>query len=613
MPIASLNPNLANLEGSGQSNSFAFNPSPDFPSYHQAEFERSLNLNFKKISYIDYTKFDIQQKNNFLYVNNRDFIDLTYEDRVVGFYETWSYYIESVPSQLEDAPISDVVTVTIEDISSIKPPLVTCKQVKETEIQLSISVDSNDKVEKVMIYKRPISEIYFTLLAETEILSDTVQYSDTDIEYSKSYIYRVFCQNIHGTISEPKEIKTFSSVQKVTPETRSNSLKYPIVSAVQDQNSDFVKITISPNDSNISYYEIKRKDLTIFEKKFAVPSKLETHFGGIGWPTNIFFVNKSRQSIMPSSVGALAALKTVTVMDEIIFVDDLVSRDHVYQYIVRGYDLFGNGSSHALAQVRVTGKRAIRTPINIKSETLRDFPFRVKISWDDDNLAALQTPEELFSGVSPVAVKPNKILYRVQRRRSGETSYVSFPLTANTFIVDEVPTVDAVMFDGTSVADTYKSLPNSELQNINVKLQNITKRPFNMPSFLVENDIYFYRIVALSDTREESNASFDFSVPAVADLSDPLSFKVEVTAVKVLPISVRLSWEVAPDKSLPDRWVIERKFDSKHDSFSVIGYAYLNAEFFDNNLQLGNTYVYRIKAFDSIGRESDYFETRLTV
>ena len=134
-----------------------------------------------------------------------------------------------------------------------------------------------------------------------------------------------------------------------------------------------------------------------------------------------------------------------------------------------------------------------------------------------------------------------------------------------------------------------------------------------MPNFLKENEIYFYRIVAISDVGEESNATEEFKVFAIADLSDPINFSIEVLNTKVKPIIAKVSWDVEGNKSIPDYWTIERKFESQNDSFAIIGKAYVRTDFFDRNLSSGNTYIYRIKSFDAIGRESAYFETRLTI
>jgi len=612
IPLEILNSNLSTLRNVEALKLFS---SPDEEISLEDSFQRFFaRIQFEKVAYVDYTAFVAEERKKFLFVQDRNVVSLSYKDKKVGYSETFEYYIECITKNLGENPRSDTVTVTTEDNDAVRPPSsLKLKQLNEREIQLVISIDPREKIAQVIVYRRSDDEISFDKLITVANTNNCINVIDGSVQYTKSYIYRVFLQNIHGLLSEPKEIKVFSTTQKVTPQSRSVNLKIPIISAVQDQNSDYVRITISPNDPLISFYELQRRDLSIYEKRFAVPSPLETNYGAPGWPANTFFVQKERQPIIQTSKEKTSALKTKMTFKEIVFVDDTISKDHIYQYRTRGYDLFGNPSSYAFSTVRTTGKKSLRTPVNIKAETLRGFPFRLKLLWDDDNLSTLRTTEELFSGSSSVDKVENKILYKVQRRKIGETTYESFPATANKFIIDEVSSVDAVTFEGKLIDDTYVRLPNASQDDENLKIKDNIRRAFKLPNFLKENDIYFYRITAISKDGEESNASSEFQISTLADLSDPIDFRATVLNSKVSPVMVQLTWELDTLKSVPDYWTIERKIDSKNDSFSTIGKAYLESQFFDRNLKLGNTYLYRIKAFDVVGRESGYFEARLTL
>lgn len=615
IPLQILNPNLASIQKNEGVNLFAKDISEDSTSYSQSDFERFFsNRKFEKLVYIDYTKFSAEEKNRFLVVKDRNFIEISHKDKSVGFSETFEYYIEVVTKQLGEAPRSNSIIVTVEDTDGVNPPSkMFAKQVNENEIQISVSANPADKIAKFIFYRKSDDEIAFDRLIEVNNTADTVIIGDGGINYSKSYTYRVFLQNIHGALSEPGEITVFSSVQKITPQSRSNNLKIPIINAVQDQNSDFAKITIYPNDPNISFYELQRRDMTLYEKKFTVPSKLENNYGGTGWPASTFFVERARVPLSQESNSTTSELKTKTTTKEIVFVDNTVSPGHIYQYRTRGYDLFGNPSSYAFSTVKISGKKSIRTPFNIRAEILRGFPFRVKILWDDDNFASSVSEKELFEGESTVDKKSSKTLYKVQRRKLGEMTYESFPATANKFIIDEVSTPDAVNFEGKLIEDSYERISNSDPIDENMRIKDEIRRAFKLPNFLKENDIYFYRIIAISDIGEESNASEEFQISSLADISNPLNFSAEVINAQVRPITVKLSWDNDFEKSRPDYWVIEKKFDGGNDSFSVIGKAYLENQLFDRNVEIGNTYVYRIKAFDVIGRETAYFETRITL
>ena len=135
---------------------------------------------------------------------------------------------------------------------------------------------------------------------------------------------------------------------------------------------------------------------------------------------------------------------------------------------------------------------------------------------------------------------------------------------------------------------------------------------FTFPPFLESSDIYFYRIAAIDESRNESNFTEEFEVSTVPSLSDPLSFKVELLNKRVRPLLVRLSWNIDSTKVRPDRFIIEKKIDVLNDVFQVVGEAFIENEFLDKDIESGNNYIYRIKGVDLLGRESQVFEARLS-
>jgi hypothetical protein len=478
-------------------------------------------------------------------------------------------------------------------------------------------------VSKAIFYRRSEDELTFKRIATLPNAKDCISIVDGTIQYAKNYTYRVFLENIHGTFSEPGEIDFISTVQKITPGSRSNNLKIPIITALQDQNSDFIKITISANDPNVSFYELTRRDLSIHERKFSVPEKLygespsgdrRATYGGTGWATNKFFVDRPRNIVKTATEEKNRdVLHRQSEEGEIVFIDDTVQIGHIYQYRVRGCDLFCNPSSYAHSLIKVTGKKSLRSPINLQSQLLRANPFRIKVSWSDDNLSTEFSASELFEGKSDIDKKSSKVIYKIQRRKLGETVYETFPLTANKYFVDEVATMDAVDFTPEKKDDDTVVLPNTEATDDSITISSELSRPFGIPNFLKENDIYFYRVAAISSIGEESNFSPEFKVLTLPDLSDPINFRAEVENTRVRPLVAHLSWQTERNKAGADRYTIEKKFDTLYDSFEIIGTAYLENEFYDRDLEPNSTYIYRIKAIDNLGRESNFFEARLTI
>jgi hypothetical protein len=420
---------------------------------------------------------------------------------------------------------------------------------------------------------------------------------DSSVRLRNSYIYRVFAENIFGTLSPPAEIEVTSTDSKVTAPSRSNTFKIPIVNAVQDQNSDFIKITISPNDPKVSYYILERQDLTIFEKDFRKPSQIYTNYGGPGWDSHIFFVEKQRNTTNTTTQKESDLLNRDIDLKEINFVDDTTQEGHLYRYRVKGVDLFGNVSSYSFSTVRATGKKSLRQPINLRTTIVRNNPLRLRIQWDDDNLA-----QQLSGDDTP------GLYFSVQRRAIDESSYKTFPLTPNSFIVDEEASSDAVSMnpeDQAQVPAKQPDTPNDEGTTV--------VRPFNIPSFLLRNKFYYYRVAVVSSDGEESNYTQEFKVSALPELTNVLNFKVEVLNTKVRPLVARLSWTFEELKAKPDYVIIERKLDSEFDVFSEVGRAYIDNLFYDHDIESGNRYIYRIRAVDTLGRESEITESRLTL
>jgi hypothetical protein len=626
IPAEVLNSNLTELQNSARSRTDyqmhgvktytkLASPSPFFggtdPREISGRIERTvLSRKFEKIGSVNYTRFLAQERKKFVFKTEREFVELSCKDKKVGYGEVFEYYVISIAKDFQQSPRSNVSKVVIENQTPIAPPAsLNVFQLSETEVQLRVRADSRDNISNIIIYKRSEDDLSFKRIASVKNINNSAVIVDSTISYGKNNVYRVFVQNIHGVMSEPKEIRFVSTAQRVTPQSRSNSMKIPILTAVQDQNSDYIKITMSSNDASVFYYVLDRRDLTIYERKFSKPSKEGTNYGGDGWESNKFYVNRERQ--MDSNLAVQRdVFNKFAKESEIIFVDNTVQIGHIYQYRVRGFDLFGNPTPYALSIVKATGKKSIRSPINLNFEILRESPFRVKVVWDDDNLLSKYTADELFEGDPGSKREASKFIYKIQRRRQNETKYVSFPFTVNQFIVDEVAADDALAYEGRFVEE--EAVP-SRVQNSNVKVSEDRTRPFEMPEFLKENDVYFYRVLAFDEEKNESNYTEEVSVSTLPRISEVVDLKVEVFNAKVVPLVARITWGIEDDKSLPDRWVVERKVDTVRDTFEVIGQAFIDTEFFDRNLTPGNTYVYRMKAIDLLGRESRLVETRLTV
>ena len=177
--------------------------------------------------------------------------------------------------------------------------------------------------------------------------------------------------------------------------------------------------------------------------------------------------------------------------------------------------MFGNSSAASFTTISSQPKNSIRSPVNLSYEVLRDNPFRVKILWDDDNkvtlssndidaeqrllelnlkTANLSAEQETFienlltdpnlqkidlnaalapfnlkkeqlqalqAQVSAIGLVTRPVRFQLQRRDLIRASFSTFPLTENQFIIDEVPSTDAIPFESKLIDATYVPLSNS--------------------------------------------------------------------------------------------------------------------------------------------------------
>jgi hypothetical protein len=591
IPLTNTNPNLEDVRSLSETRLMQ-GTDDDSPSYVQGAFEAFLSdRQFKEVGQVDYASFLEAEREKRIFVQDRETINFNFYDKNVAYGQTVEYYVAAVTRELSDEIISDTIRTSILEDKKVSPPQsVIVRQNDEVSAEVVVNFDEtflSEKISLISVYRRSLDEdVEYKLILEQEVSGPSYKFKDF-VEYGKFYSYRIYLSNVYGFTSEPKEVKFYSSVQSITPESRSNSLRRPIFSVIQDQNSNFLKIIISPNDPLVSFYVVDRIDLSTKEKLYYVPSS---------WEKKSFMVEKTREPFNVNNFKTLIGFKLINI------IDDSVVPDHIYKYRIYGSDLFGNMTSYSFQTIKAIEKKSIRSAINLNSQILRDSPFRIKIKWDNDNLVSLFDNRTLFSGSSA----KNTFTYRVERRKSNEQSYEKFPDTLNTFIIDEISTNDFVQFSGDKVIDNFVALPNKIVSN-----QDTLVRPFGMPNFLKKNATYYYRVKAISSDGKESNFSDEIKVDVFPRLSPPLNFQALTLNTKVKPLSVGLFWNTDPLLFRPDRWVIEKKLDVANDSFVYIGSGYLDQEFFDREVQLGNTYVYRIKSVDLIGRESAFVEVRI--
>lgn len=572
--------------------SFSSNPnSKESISYTVSSDTPNLNsYDFTLLGSVVYTSFLKSISTKFVVSRNLNVAELYYRDTSVLLGEAYEYYIESVSSDLGGSTKSNTIALVVELNYNVSPPTTFyLKKIKENEIEASLTFNESDLAENILIYRKSSQELNYSYAAKLNISGLSAKFIDKDIKYGLNYSYRVFSENIFGRISEPIEASIDATISGITAKSQENVLKSAVLSAVQDQNSDSIKLSIFPNDPKIKYYEITRKNLSLKERKFSVPGKDTTNYGGNGWENNKFFVKLKQNLVSVSETD----FSTNVSFEQIDFIDDKVQFGHIYQYRAQGFDLFGNSGGCAFKIVRSSNKKNLRTPINLKFEKLRDYPHRLKIAWDDDNIEQ----NKFISNLSDSS--KNNLFYELQRRKIDEDTYQIFPLTKNRYIIDEVPSTDYVSFDGTLLGSSASVQVTA------------AERPSDFPKFLKPNDVYFYRVASRTDT-DNSNFSNEKEYITFTSLESVINPKVLIINSKVDPFFCEISWEYDSNKTYPDNFVIERKVDAVNDIYRIIGKSYINNRFYDYSIKRGYSYIYRITAYGPTGLSSPSVEVKIS-
>ena len=523
---------------------------------------------FEKIAFIDYSQFIKNEQLKTVFVTGIDNVSMFYDDKAVGFGEEFEYFVSSVSSNFDETFQSDVIRVLVMDNRGISAPDIFTKQIDAMSINVQISYESKEQIDNVFLYRREVdNDVDFIKIAEFfDVQKDTVEFLDKTSFFGKQFIYRAFTENLHGVDSPAAELTVFSSTN--IEKSHSNNLKKPVFQAVQQKN--VATLTISPNDPRVLFFRVDRRDLSINEKVFTTPGRDTDGYGGSGWQSNQLFYDRLKQA-------------------PIVFVDNTVLGEHIYQYRIVGFDRFGNTTSSSYQTIEILKQDLLKAPINLQIFVLRESPMRFKLIWDDQN----------------VYEKDVVPLFEIQRRQ-GHNNFASFPLTQDKFLVDEVFSSPVSEITATSGerAPLAPAIPSSP---------PLSHRSNGVLDFLKENLFYFYRIKIITENGSFSPFSGEAKLVTVQPLANPINLSVLNENPKVKPAVIQLTWDVEENKQKPDHFVIERKVDNVNDVFRPIGKAYFKNELFDRSLVFGKRYVYRIKSVDSLGRETIPVEVRVSI
>lgn len=548
----------------------------------------------------------------------------TYDDNSVMFGRQYQYYVVSVNKHMVQSNRSSIVSVDIDGLRV--PPRPKAVVVKSDGVFATLVASVDDQlVEKFEVWKkdevasqtkRQISlktvDNGFSLVAEmlSSEQESGANWIDKFVIPGHSYVYRVYSIDIFGNKSEtPFEVRV--TIPNKFEAVNSN-LTTPSILAEVDSKTQKIKITIYCRDENVKKIRLERRDLTIDQHNFVVPTEsARTVLGQFSLKHSSFAHGERIQDGDNSTWTGYFDNEN----GKIDFIDRLVSFDRTYQYRVYGVDDVGNRSSYDYSRpVLVSRRPMINTPVNLSSEFVTGSAGEVKgvrVKWNASSLDV--SAEDKFGSQFDLADTSVRTLYQLERQKNGER-WLSFNLTDRTEYLD--PVVGAVGDN----APEYR------------------------PPYLELNNTYQYRLQAVLSGGYISNKTDQLSVFVSNNIIPPQDFILKTPDPRVRPFYIMLNWNTSDSSGVVDYWEIERAEvnnfaaarinlrnteDFKKLNFTPFREVFREASrfrsyqaeknhpttrssvivgdhhFMDTQVLMGNTYFYKIRAVDTRGNKSD--------
>lgn len=484
-----------------------------------------------------------------------DVTEYFFEDQSVSYGRTYRYFLVSVDRNMNESVRSRIVEVAVDGLRVPERPRRVSVQVINSFVSMTIQVD-DQLVEKFEIYRKTddpglaeVTEIAVrTVLPETGFASDLVTnerlpnallhigevlnafgkgggtFRDLRVLPGRNYTYRIYSVDIFGNKSEsPYEVDVFVP----DPSSKIVDLRRPTIVAEVDSKTNKCRITFAADDSRVVGLFLARRDLTIRQKAFTPPGEVNHLKMGNG-----------------SAAGGGRTFEDVHLNDQNrdvawngyfenngeqrVFVDDVVSLDHVYQYRIFGVDRFGNRTSAAISRpVFITRRPFINSPLDLKISVVTGSDQAVsgvQLSWADGNIDI--SSEDRVGNREDLENSFVRTLFQVERRRAGEERWLEFPMVET-----------RTMFD---------------------PIESSGQNPDFRPAFVKLNESYVYRVQAYQTGNFISNFSFPIAVFVGAPTLPPVNFQVKPADTKVRPFYVMLNWDTDPNSGIIDKWEIER-------------------------------------------------------
>ncbi len=432
----------------------------------------------------------------------------------------------------------------------------------------------------------------------------TSPFVDRSVSPGQELEYRIYTVDSFGL----KSSTPFSCSISIPDQGKVIPLATPSITAEQVSGDRVLRVTVSCDDPRVSSFVLERRELSTHEHAYRQP----THPSYFTLGDTTVMRSRSRSGPMLSQFSSRAWNGILTPISGVAHFDDTsVQFDRVYQYSTRGVDLRGNLTPEAPATpVFMAVKPVSDSPVGVTGTLLVDGsgnPSGVLIEWNAGTIDL--SPLDLIGDQDVLEATRRRSVFQVERRRVGSPMWSPLPVTTSSYFIDRVSTDEAPSF---------------------------------RPDFATLNVEYDYRVIAMQSGAFVSAHTDPIRVAIAPEVFPPAVISVRSTPTENRPMAIAVSWQY--NGGFVDGWEIERAVTNKifgaripsMDSTIARGLPYSgvgritressralglssnelllanhrifggNRFFIDRDVSMSNSYFYRVRAFDAMGRVSDW-------
>lgn len=554
------------------------------------------------------------------------YAEIDYWDASVVYGSGYTYYVVAVAEDGRESPRSRMVKV---DVVRFQPPSAPSVQygviAGRPRFTMSCSGSFLDHVEifrkggrvpesvRVLSTGRAMvddaapvrTDLGFYHIGDVGLGSDrSAVYVDQDVSDGQALEYRFYAVDSFGAKSQTP----FSCSLVLPDHGQVIPLALPSITAEQAPGGRVVNVTVSCDDPRIESFAIGRRELISGELSFRQPSTPDLFT--LGTPLS---AKRAGSRVGPhlSQFSRRAWLGVLPAVSGVASFQDLsVQFDRTYQYAVTAIDVRGNRTSAVPSRyVPVSVKPVSDAPVSVSGSVITDRdsgePVGVLLTWDVGTLDF--SPNDLIGDQDVLAATSVRSVFQVERREVGRSSWESMPATTSSHFIDEV---------------------------------SRRRAPKYRPPFAISNATYDYRVIAMQSGAYVSTHTDPVRVIVAPDLAAIPAVWLRSTPTALRPIQIAVSWQY--NGTFIDGWEVERAVTNKvfgsrifsMDSAEARGLSYRqiaevmressrghgisvdprvdplifvgNRFYLDQDVDMANSYFYRVRSFDSSGRFSPW-------